>query len=146
MLVQLGEKGEVWIDQIAYGPHMDNPDIAEVIRREGLLGLEAICDRAEPKSIKELRALGVNAVPSDNKDIELGIAIMNRYKKHYTARSLNSIDENRKYRRKQDANGNYDGMPPLPGNDHAKDAERYVFLNRLSEGYGSFDFSVINGQ
>ncbi len=29
------------------------------------------------------------------KDIKLGLQVMNRYKKHYTARSLGSIDENR---------------------------------------------------
>lgn len=131
MLVVLSQ-GQVWIDELAYGPNMDNPDIAEVIKKAGFAKAESICDKAEPKSIKELRSLGINAVPSDNKDINLGIRIMNRYKKHYTSRSLNSIDENRKYRYEQDVNGNYTGRP-IDANNHAKDAERYVFLNRLAK-------------
>lgn len=132
MLVVLGEKDEVYIDELAYGPGMDNPDIANVIIDAGFKGVEVICDKAEPKSIKELKALGIKAKPSDNKDIKLGIRVMNRYKKHYTARSLNSIDENRKYRYPQDENGEYAKSTPIDKFNHAKDAERYVFLNRLS--------------
>ena len=120
---------------------MDNPDIAAVIRDAGFSNVETICDRAEPKSIKELKAAGINAVPSDNKDIDLGIRVMNRYIKHYTARSLNSIDENRKYRYEQDADGNYTGKP-IDKFNHAKDAERYVFLNRLSNISSGFDITV----
>lgn len=141
MHVILGERGEVWIDELAYGTNMDNPDIAAVIRDAGFSNVETICDKAEPKSIKELKAAGINAVPSDNKDIDLGIRVMNRYIKHYTARSLNSIDENRKYRYEQDADGNYTGKP-IDKFNHAKDAERYVFLNRLSNISSGFDITV----
>lgn len=141
MHVIQGEGGEIWIDELAYGPNMDNPDIAAVIHAAGFADIESICDKAEPKSIKELKVMGVNAVPSDNKDIDLGIRVMNRYKKHYTARSLNSIDENRKYRYEQDADGNYTGKP-IDKFNHAKDAERYVFLNRLSNISSGFDVTV----
>ena len=140
MLVVLS-RGEVWIDEIAYETNLDNPDIASKIIKAGYQGLEAICDKAEPKSIKELKSAGINAVPSDNKDIALGIRVMNRYKKHYTARSLGSIDENRKYRYAQDAEGNYSGEP-IDKYNHAKDAERYVFLNRLSNISSGFDVTV----
>ncbi len=84
MLVVLGEGGEVWVDELAYATNLDNPDIARVITSAGFSRVETICDKAEPKSIKELKNAGINAVPSDNKDIELGIKVMNRYKKHYT--------------------------------------------------------------
>lgn len=141
MHVIQGEKGEIWIDELAYGPNLDNPDIAAIIHEAGLADVECICDKAEPKSIKELRKEGINALPSDNKDIELGIQVMNRYQKHYTARSLNSIDENRRYRYTQDADGNYTGKPVDKFN-HAKDAERYVFLNRLSNISAGFDVTV----
>lgn len=140
-LVVLGERGEVWIDELAYGLNMDNPDIAAVIHAAGYSRTEVICDRAEPKSIRELNNMGINAVPSDNKDIDLGIKVMNRYKKHYTQRSLGSIDENRKYRYTQDPDGNYTGKP-IDKFNHAKDAERYVFLNRLSNISSGFDVTV----
>ncbi|MFK2394797.1 terminase large subunit [Bacteroides fragilis] len=141
MLVVQGEGGEVWIDEIAYGLNMDNPDIAAAVRAAGFTDTEVICDKAEPKSIRELKNMGINAVPSDNKDIDLGIKVMNRYKKHYTQRSLNSIDENRKYRYSQDPDGNYTGKP-IDKFNHAKDAERYVFLNRLSNISSGFDVTV----
>lgn len=141
MHVILGEGGEVWIDELAYGRGLDNPDIAQIIIDAGYADIETICDKAEPKSIKEIKNAGVNAVPSDNKDIDLGIKVMNRYKKHYTSRSLNSIDENRKYRYKQDADGEFTGKP-IDAFNHAKDAERYVFLNRLSNTNSGFAVTV----
>ena len=76
------------------------------------------------------------------KDIKLGLQVMNRYKKHYTARSLGSIDENRKYRYPQDAEGNYVEDVPIDKHNHAKDAERYVVLNRLSNISTGFDVTT----
>lgn len=131
MLVVLGEGGEVWIDELGYGPHMDNPDIAKLIIDSGLRHLEVIADPAEPKSKQELRNAGLNVPDNVTKDVDLQIRVMNRYKKHYTQRSVNSIDENRKYRYGQDINGDYTGVP-VKKFDHAKNAEQYVFLNRLS--------------
>lgn len=140
MLVVLSQ-GEVWIHELAYGPNMDNPDIAAAIINAGFKDIETICDKAEPKSIKDLRGLGINAVASDNKEIELGIRIMNRYKKHYTEDSVNSIKENRMYRYPQLPEGGY-GPVPIKKNGHAKDAERYVFLNRLSNIEQGYDVTV----
>lgn len=140
MLVVLSQ-GEIWIDQLGYGPNMDNPDIARAIYDEGYADLEVIADAAEPKSIKDLEGLGIRATASTNKEIELGIRIMNRYKKHYTARSVDSIDENRKYRYPQLPEGGYGGVP-IKAHGHAKDAERYVFLNRLSNIASGFDVTV----
>lgn len=142
MLVVLGQGGEVWIDEIKYDKNMDNPDIAQAIKDEGLADLECICDKAEPKSIKELKTAGIKAKPSENKDIKLGVRVMNRYKKHYTKRSLGSIDENRKYRYPQDESGDYVKDLPIDAHNHAKDAERYVFLNRLSNISTGYDVTV----
>lgn len=134
-------RGEVWIDEIAYEKNLDNPEIAKRIKEAGYSNLEVIADPAEPKSKKELRNAGLTVPDNISKDINLGIRVMNRYKKHYTARSLGSIDENRKYRYKQDAEGNYSGEP-IDKFNHAKDAERYVFLNRLSNITSGFDVTV----
>jgi phage terminase large subunit len=140
MLVVLSQ-GEVWIDQLGYGPGMDNPDIATTILTSGFGALETICDGAEPKSIAELKNAGVNAIATNNKDIQLGIRVMNRYKKHYTQRSVDSIDENRKYRYPMLPTGGY-GEIPIKAHGHAKDAERYVFLNKLSNIAAGFDVTV----
>lgn len=136
--------GEVWIDEIAYSSGLTNPDIARIINDAGLAHLTIVADSAEPKSIQELKNAGLNVVPADKGDdsIRIGLQIMNRYKKHYTARSLGSIDENRKYRYPQDPNGNYDTRKPIPKHDHAKDAERYVFLKYFGDTRSGFDVTV----
>lgn len=140
MLVVLSQ-GEVYIDELAYGPNMDNPDMAAAIKGAGYADIEAICDKADPLRIKDLKGLGIRAVASENKEIKLGLRIMNRYKKHYTQRSLNSIAENRQYRYPQLPEGGY-GDVPIKAHGHAKDAERYVFLNRLSNIPTGFDVTV----
>lgn len=136
--------GETWIDEIIYETNLTNPDIAKRIKDAGLGHVTVVADSAEPKSIRELQNAGLTVVPADKGDdsVRLGIQIMNRYKKHYTARSLGSIEENRKYRYIQDSNGNYTGKP-INNFNHAKDAERYVFLKYLGDIITEFDFSVI---
>lgn len=141
MLVVLSG-GNIYIDELAYKKNMDNPDIARCIIDAGYQDIECICDAAEPKSIKEIKAAGIMAVASETKEIKLGLRIMNRYKKFYTKRSLGSIEENRRYHYITDPEGNYTDIPIDKWN-HAKDAERYVFLNRLSNvGSG---FAVTSG-
>jgi phage terminase large subunit len=136
--------GEVWIDEIIYETNLTNPDIAKRIKDAGLGRVTVVADSAEPKSIKELQNAGLSVVPADKgKDsVRLGIQIMNRYKKHYTARSLGSIDENRKYQYMQNSNGDYTDKP-IDKFNHAKDAERYVFLKYLGDIITNFDFSLI---
>lgn len=143
MHIGLGERGDVYIDELAYQRGMDNPDIAKVIKDAGLAHLEVICDSAEPKSIKELKGYGIpNAIATESKEVDLGIRIVNRYKKHYTARSLGSIDENRKYRYAKDKKTDEYTNEVIKKFDHAKDAERYVFLSRLSNIPSGFDVTV----
>lgn len=137
LVVMVG--AEVYIDTIKYKKNMDNPDIAQAIKDAGYQDIEAICDAAEPKSIAELRNAGIKAKPSDSKNIKLGIKIMNRYVKHYTARSLESIEENRQYRFEKDKKTDQYTDEPIDKHNHAKDAERYVFLNRLGNTRAGFD-------
>lgn len=125
-------EGGAYINQIAYAPGLDNPKIAQIIKDAGLARMEWVCDAAEPKSIAELKSMGINAVPSDSKDIKLGIQIMNRYTKYITADSVDIIREARQYRyKKDDVTGKY-GDIPVDAHNHAWDGIRYIFLNRLS--------------
>jgi phage terminase large subunit len=141
--IGLGERGEVWHDELLYARGKDNPDIAQVIKDAGLTHLEAICDSAEPKSISELKGLGIpNAKPTDSKEVDLGIRIVNRYKKHYTARSLGLIDEIRKYRYAKDKKTDEYTNDVVKKFDHGRDAERYVYLSRLSNVPSGFDVTV----
>lgn len=130
MHLRLSE-GDAYIKQLAYKSNMDNPAIAKAIKDAGLERMEWICDAAEPKSISELKALGINAVKSDSKDIKLGISILNRYRKFITADSLETIAEARQYRYEKLNTGKYSDIPK-DANNHAWDPVRYIFLNRLA--------------
>ena len=143
--VVLSEGGEVFIDELAYEPGLDNAAIADVVKRAGLAHVLCVADSAEPKSIAELRKAGLNVEGADKKDIPFGIKVMNRYKKHYTTRSVGSIDENRRYTYKKDAIGNYTEYP-VDAFNHAKDAERYVFEKYLSDAVTSFSFSIVSSR
>lgn len=137
--------GEVYIDQLAYASNLDNPDIAKIVIDAGLKDFEVIADPAEPKSIKELQNAGLWVADSGIvKDIDLGISVMNRFKKHYTKRSLDSIKENRLYRYAMDKKTGEYTTKPIDKHNHAKDAERYVFLNRLSNIAAGWDITVSN--
>lgn len=136
--------GEVWIDELAYTRELDNPEIVRIIRDAGLAHVQIVADSADPKSIRELSNAGLRVEGADKGDdgIALGIRIMNRYKKHYTSRSLGSIEENRKYRYPTNTDGDYVRIKPIKKHDHAKDAERYVFLKYLSDINTGFDITV----
>jgi phage terminase large subunit len=137
-------EGEIWIDEIIYESGLTNPEIAQNIKDAGLAHVTIVADSAEPKSIKELRAAGLNVEAAEKGDdsVRLGIQIMNRYKKHYTVRSTGSIAENGKYIYTRDANGNFSGEPVDKFN-HAKDAERYVFLKYFGDTRPAFDLRII---
>jgi phage terminase large subunit len=136
-------QGEIYIKELLYGPKKTNLMIANSIKDAGYQDIEVICDAAEPKSIADLCGYGIKAVKSDNKEILLGLQIMNGYKKHYTTDSLGTIAENRLYRYPQLPDGTY-GTIPIKKHGHAKDAERYVFLNRLSNISTEVDVTIRN--
>lgn len=138
--IGLGTDGKVYLDEILYERNKDYADIAKAIKDAGLEGLEAICDSADPRGISELRGYGIRrAKATESKAVPAGIQIMNKYHKCYTARSLNTIAENRKYRYAKDKRTDEYINEVIEKDDHAKDAERYVFLSRLANNIPIFD-------
>lgn len=136
--------GEIWIDELAYDCGLTNPDIAHIITQQVGKGIPIVADSAEPKSIAELRSFGlpVEAALKGADSINTGVQVMNRYKKHITQRSTNILDEYRRYRWAEDKNGNALNAP-IDKHNHSIDAQRYVFLNKLSNLGGSFSVSSI---
>lgn len=124
---------EIWIDEVLYGLNLNTRHIADAIKNAGLADIDTICDSARPDSIEELQYNGVKARKTKSKDIDTGLEIAGRYKKHYTARSLGSITENRMYRFPLLADGVTYGTTPIKKHDHAKDAERYGFLTAFAD-------------
>lgn len=124
---------EIWIDEILYGLNLNTRHIAEAIKAAGLQDIDTVCDSARPDSIEELRYNGIKARKTKSKDVETGLEIAGRYKKHYTERSIGTIKENRMYRYPLLADGVTYGTTPIKKHDHAKDAERYGFLTNFAD-------------
>jgi phage terminase large subunit len=94
--------------------------------------IEVFADSAQPASIKTLQNARYNVRPVKKfKDsIDIGIAKMREYKWHVTARSEGLIREQKLYKFKQAATGEWINKP-ITENDHAMDAVRYYVLSKL---------------
>lgn len=133
--------GGLWINELLYSTGYDNPMIAQHLSDMNVpLLTPIIADSAEPKSIAEIAAFGWNIEPAQKgKDSILsGISILNRYKKHITQNSLNTIKEYRNYRWKSDEFGKPTNIP-IDRYNHSIDAQRYVCLNQLATVQLEFD-------
>ncbi len=87
-----------------------------------------VCDSAEPKSIQELRAHGVMAVPAKKgKDsILYGIQWLQQQKIVIDSRCINARNEFSQYKWREDSAGN--ALPvPVDKNDHLISALRYAY-------------------
>lgn len=129
--VRLSE-GKLWIDEVLYHRNMTNPDIFKVLANNDLLGIQVIADSAEPKSIEELRRLGVRVEPARKgaDSVRVGISTLRRYNLCVTRRSANVRKELNNYKWKVDSTGSITNEPVDMFN-HSLDAVRYVALNRL---------------
>ena len=123
--IRLSE-GELWIDLISYDVEMDNPKIVDVIKSAGMAKIHFIADSAEPKSISELKKLGLSVEGADKgpDSIKNGISAVKRYKLNVTRRSKFLITELERYRWAVDGAGNPLNVP-IDKFNHALDALRY---------------------
>jgi phage terminase large subunit len=125
--------GELYVDEMCYRRGYDNTMIARLLKDEGCTHYtDIVADSAEPKSIREINAYGLNCKPVTKSPDSIlnGIQVLQRYKLHVTKRSIGTINELRNYSWKQDVNGNYINKP-VGIFDHAMDALRYVGLTYL---------------
>lgn len=125
--------GQLWLDEIEYKTGMLNSHIAESIKDNGLQFYEVIADSAEPKSIAELKAMGLKIEGAEKgpDSIKNGIDILKRYKFNVTSSSKNLKTELTSYKWKTDKNGNTLNTP-IDAFNHLLDPLRYVALNKLN--------------
>lgn len=126
--------GELWIDEELYDVGYTNPMLARAMRETGITrGDLVIADCAEPKSIAEIKAEGINIVPSvKGKDsINVGIDILKRYKMHITRRSTGLASNMQAYKWKKNREGKRTNEP-IDAHNHGIDAVRYVALSKLN--------------
>jgi phage terminase large subunit len=123
-----------YIDEIAYQREMRNGDITAALVGAAFSRATNIwADAAEPKSIAELRNLGLWVVPSVKgaDSINSGIDTMRRYPINVTRRSVNISKEMKVYKFKVDRDGNATNKP-IDKFNHAMDAARYVATDILT--------------
>ena len=114
------------LDELMYQKEMSNKQISDTL--VNLPKALVVADSAEPKSIDEIRAYGVNIVPCEKgKDsIRQGIQLVQSQKISMTSRSVNLIKEYRNYLWETDRNGVVLNIPVSIWNHHL-DGVRYAF-------------------
>jgi phage terminase large subunit len=120
--------GELWIVERLYRTGLTNPDIYNALDKDN----RYVGDSAEPKSIEELRRLGMRIEPSiKGKDsIKAGIDILKRYKLNLIG--VNLTKEFKSYKWKTDRKTNQPINEPVDFLNHLIDGIRYVALNKLN--------------
>ena len=119
--------------EVEYKTEMLNSDVAQCVK---LLNTHCVCDSAEPKSISELKRLGVRAMPCDKgKDsVNFGIQSIQQMDKFYiTSSSTNLIKEVRGYVWMEGK------TKPIEHNNHAIDAMRYIYTHLTNKRSGHYD-------
>ena len=118
--------GRYYFDELIYETKLSNQDLAEMVMAEGHRTALAYADSAEPKSIAEIRKLGVNIHPCDDKKdlINYAVKILNNDTFYVTSRSTNIIAELLGYVWDKDSKGTPTGKPKKH-NDHAMNAICY---------------------
>lgn len=128
---QCGTLGDnLYIDELFYEYALTNADIAKRLPR----GIEVYCDSAEPKSIEELKRLGIfaKAAAKGRDSILFGINTIKAYNICITARSSNLLKEQKLYKYKTDQNGQATNKP-IDNFNHGWDAVRYYALSKLTK-------------
>lgn len=121
--------GKVIYDEVIYKTGLQNDDIIRLMEQSGISkGIKGYADSAEPKSIDYIRRKGWNLKPviKGKDSILFGIQQVQRHDQFLvTSRSLNLIEELRKYKWDTDREGNTMNVP-IDAYNHAIDALRYV--------------------
>ena len=134
-LVRIAAIGDdLYIDEMLYRTGLKNPDIARFILANTPKDCPIYADSAEPKSIDEIYAHGVNIYPvfKGKDSITIGLDILHRYNLKVTKRSTNLIKELRNYSYMKDKDGNYRNTP-IDLFNHGIDAVRYAAMMKLTK-------------
>jgi len=132
--------GEIYLVEQLYQTGLTNPDIYNNLDKSN----RYVGDSAEPKSIEELRRMGLRIEPAvKGKDsVNDGIDILKRYKIHLIGHNL--VKEFKSYKWKTDRLTGKPVNEPVDFMNHLIDGIRYVALAKLKVGKtGKYTLSVI---
>lgn len=123
----------VW-DEMLYQTGMTNGDIAKALKNEGIIRSDFIvADSSEPKSIEEINRHGFRILPAQKgpDSVNFGIDILQQNDFYVTKRSVNMINELRKYMWDKDKTGKTLNRPVDLFN-HCIDPMRYLATYKIS--------------
>ena len=128
------EGNDMYLDELVYRTHMLAGDIISELKAAGGR-LKIISESADPRLVEEIYRAGVDIHPVKKfqGSVEAGIAKMQEFKIHVTARSVDILRELRNYTYRQDKEGRWLNSP-VDCFNHAIDAARYVILNEVLGG------------
>ncbi len=114
------------LDEIAFQKGLSNKQIADLLLEQA--GVMTLADSAEPKSIDEIRAYGINikAAKKGKGSVSQGIQFVQDQRISVTKRSYNIIKEYRNYLWETDKEGRILNEPEHTFS-HSMDAIRYAF-------------------
>lgn len=125
----------LYIDELIYERGLTNEDIALRMTSLGIRSEDLIvADSSEPKSIEELTRLGFRNIYGAVKgadSVRFGIDLLRGYRIYITKRSANIEKELRKYKWRQNQNGEF-GKNPVDAFNHALDGVRYLATDVLA--------------
>ncbi len=133
------KKKTIYILDELYMTELTNDVLADEVTKI-IRGQLLVCDSAEPKSIKELRQYGVNAIGAKKgpDSVNFGIQWLQQQTIIIDVKCQNHKNEFMKYKWKEDKNGNV--LPvPVDKDNHLIDALRYAyedeFIERRTKNY-----------
>jgi len=122
----------IYVKQVLYELGLTNDDLSYKLKELGIdRSVNIVADSAEPKSIEELRRMGLNIRPVNKSSIIYGIQKLKQFKIYVHHESVDLISEFSNYRFKKDRIGNITNN--TTGKDHLLDALKYVVIQFLDK-------------
>lgn len=120
---------EFWIEEKLYQTGLTNQALGKALLEMGIKDDPIYFDSAEPKSIAEIQAMGINARPSEKgpDSVRAGIDYLKSKRIHIIQGSVNLMKEVSGYVWRKDKNGNQLNEP-VQFNDHLISATRYAIV------------------
>ena len=126
--------GELWIDELLYTPGLTNPDIfVALCNVRPARAFDLVADSAEPKSIEELRRMGlpIEGAQKGPDSIMAGLDTLKRYRLNLLPSCVHLKKELANYKWKVDRLTGKATNTPVDAFNHGIDALRYVVQAKL---------------
>ena len=124
------DKNNIYIDLLVHEEKLLLNDMADAIRSHS--PRRVLCDSAEPRTIEELKRRGINARPAKKgpDSVRQRITFIKQHKIHVTKRSVELIEEWKRFKWDTDGDGNIIDKP-INKFKHCSDAVSYAISTAM---------------